>query len=399
MDRPKILMLTRLFPSKEFPTNGIFCSERAKALSRYADVRVMVPTPYYPWLFRSIGLWGRWAKVEREGLFPENVLVSYPRFVSLPKMATWYQGVSIARSAHKEFVRRHNGWLPDVVHGHFAFPDGYAAVKLAQRLKCPSLVTCHGSDLLRYPKLFIAGSMLRQTLRNSSRVVCVSPSLLKCAIELGCQRYKVHFLPNGVDTDRFVVRSKTECRRRLHLPVKGRIAICVGHLIGLKNQSTLIRALAELRGREESMPHLVLIGDGRNRHCLEREAKKLGLSNSITFAGGRPYDEIPYWLAASDWLVLSSNYEGWPSVYFETMACGRPVITSNVDAAKEAIISEDFGMIVKSNVPEAFATAFKRAQYRRFVPGTIRDYAEQHSWDRWAKSLLVIIQELRLKKG
>ncbi len=391
----KVLMVTRLFPSREFPTNGTFCAERAKALSRYADVRVMAPTPYYPRWLPARGMWRRLRRVEREGTTPEGIAVTYPRYVSVPKVATWSQGTTMAASVRKEFARKYRGWMPDVVDGQFAFPDGYAAVKLARRLGCPSLVTCHGSDLKLYPPLIFTGSMVRRTLQRADRVISVSTVLRDRSIELGCPEENAVFLTNGVDTNKFIVRDKSKCRKRFGLPLNPRVAICVGHLDDNKNQSVLIRALAELARRGHQPPQLVLVGDGPNRHRLEREAGQLGVQRLVRFVGQRPYDEIPYWMSAADWLVLSSHYEGWATVYFEAMACGRPVITSNVSSAKDCVCDDRYGMVVEPNTPEAFAEALRQAGQRRFDALAIRAYAEGHSWDRWARKMMDIIDQVR----
>jgi teichuronic acid biosynthesis glycosyltransferase TuaC len=394
MGRPKILMLTRLFPSKEFPTLGTFCAERAKALARHADVRVMVPTPYFPRWLPAAGAWRKWALVERCGQTAESVPVTYPRYLSIPKCATWSQGVAMAWSVRREFDRTCRGWRPDIVDGHFAFPDGYAAVQLARRLGCASLVTCHGSDLLNYPPLVITNSMLRWALRTADRVIAVSPALHQRAIDLGCMEKHAVFLPNAVDTGLFVIRDKQACRRHVGLPTAGALAVCVGYLIDRKDQAILVRALAELVRTGHDPPRLALVGDGPNRNRLQDEVRRLGLQEVVYFAGQQPYDEIPYWMGAADWLLLSSHYEGWPTVYFEAMACGRPVITSNVSAARDAVCRDDYGLVVEPNTPEVFARALAAAMTRPFDAAAIRAYAEQHSWDNWAQRMLDLVREV-----
>ena len=394
MGKPKILMLTRLFPSREFPTMGTFCAERAKALSRYADVRVMVPTPYFPRGLPGPSTWRRWARVERYGETAEGIPVSYPRYLSVSKVATWSQGLAIARSAQREFDRACRGWRPDVVDGHFAFPDGYAAVQLARRLGCASLVTCHGSDLRLYPPLPFAGRMLRNTLRQAERVIAVSPALRQRSIELGCPERNAVFLPNGVDTERFTIRDKQACRHRVGLPTAGALGVCIGYLIDRKDQAILVRALAELVRGGHTPPWLALVGDGPNRDRLKDEVRRLGLEETVHFAGQQAYDEIPYWMGAADWLLLSSHYEGWPTVYFEAMACGRPVITSSVSAARDAVCRDEYGLVVEPNTPEAFARAMAAAMNRQFDAAAIRAYAEQHSWDNWAQRMLDLTREV-----
>ena len=399
MARLKVLMLTRLFPSREFPANGTFCAERAKALSEFADIRVMVPTPYWPRWLPARGMWAWLSRVEREGMTPEGIPVTYPRYLCLPWIATWSQGLAMARSVRREFSRRCRGWRPDVVDGHFAFPDGYAAVRLAQSIGCPSLVTCHGSDLKLYPPLVFTGSMLSRTLRLANRVISVSTLLRERSIELGCPERNALFLTNGVDTRKFVVRDKSECRRRLGLPVEGVMGLCVGHLDDNKNQSVQIRAIAEIRGAGGRPPRLALVGEGPNRRRLEQEARGLGLAELVRFAGQRPHEEVSDWMGAADWLVLSSHYEGWATVYFEAMSCGRPVITSNVPSAKDCVCDERYGIVVEQNTAEAFAEAMTRAQGRTFDPDTIRAYAERNSWDTWARKMLDIIEGVLEEPG
>lgn len=381
-------MFTRLFPSQAFPSFGTFCLERAKALAAHAEVRVMVPTPYYPPMLPGKADWKKWVAVEREGVAATDIAVTYPRYLSVPGTATWFQGVAMARSARKELADRFEGWRPDIIDGHFAFPDGYAAVKLAQSIDVPAIITCHGSDLRQYPDIPVAGDMTRWALRSADRVISVSSDLLRRSIELGCQSEKAVFLTNGVDPGKFVVREKVECRKQLGLPQERKIGVCVGFLIDRKDQSLLVRAVANIRQRGEIPPMLVLVGDGPNRQRLQDEVSCLGLDKDVILAGQRPHAEVAAWMGAADWLLLSSISEGWATVYFEAMACGRPVLTSNVSSAKDAIHHPDYGTVVEPRTPEAFAQAMLDASQRHFDSATIRTYAERHSWSLWAEQAM-----------
>lgn len=385
MKRPKVLMLTRLFPSQAFPGFGTFCMERAKALAMHADVRVMVPTPYYPSWLPGREDWKRWGRVERDGVVPPGIRVTYPRYISVPATATWFQGVAMARSAGRELASCYDGWRPDIIDGHFAFPDGYAATRLGRAIGVPAVVTCHGSDLRQYPDIPIAGGMTRWTLRTANRIISVSSDLMRRSVELGCPPERAVFLTNGVDPDKFAVRPQAACRAQLDLPADRKIGVYVGHLIDRKDQSLIVRSLAEIRKRGEQPPLIVLVGGGPNRQRLQEEVIKLGLENDVILAGQRPHDEVALWMGAADWLLLSSSSEGWATVYFETMACGRPVITSNVSSAKDAINQPAYGTVVEPRTPEAFAKAMIEAAQRQFDAPTIRAYAEQHSWSLWAE--------------
>ena len=394
MKRLKILMLTRLFPSQAFPSFGTFCLERAKALSAHADVRVMVPTPYYPAWLPGKPEWKKWTQVESEGTVPPGIQVTYPRYGSIPGTATWFQGVAMAHSVRRELAAHYGGWQPDVVDAHFAFPDGYAGVKLAQAIGVPSVVTCHGSDLRQYPAIPIAGSMTRWTLRHASRVISVSTDLLNNSISLGCPPERAVFLSNGVDPDKFTVRPKNECRQQLGLPLNRKIGMCVGYLIDRKDQSLIVKAVAEIRQQGQAVPLIVLVGDGPNRERLQAEIRQFGLDGDVILAGSRPHAEVAAWMGAADWLLLSSSSEGWATVYFEAMACGRPVLTSNVSSASDAISKPDYGAVVEPRTPTAFATAIVHASARQFDAEIIRNYAEQHSWAHWAERAIDVFESV-----
>lgn len=186
MKKLKILMVTSLFPNSEFPTLGVFCAERAKFLARHADVRIMAPVPYFPtWL--PFGTWGKWARVERYATL-DGRKVSYPKYVAVPKMPAVHRSKTMTQSVLKEYQREYADWKPDIIDGHFAFPDGFAAIQLAQAIGRPGTVTCHGSDLLEYPAGFGIAPKMHWTFRQASKVVCVSPALQEQAIQLGCPR-------------------------------------------------------------------------------------------------------------------------------------------------------------------------------------------------------------------
>jgi len=387
-------MLTRLFPSTAFPTLGTFCLERARALAKHADVRVMVPTPYFPRGLPAPKEWRLWSEVERESKLEGSIIVTYPRYLSIPKIASFSQGFAVAHSAYQDFKAHYAGWQPDIIDGHFAFPDGYAAVQLARKIGCPAVVTCHGADLRIYPELPTVKDMLSQTLHSADRVISVSTDLKQRSVALGCPEENAVFLTNGVDPTKFALRTKAECREKLGLPVDRKIGVYVGYLIDRKNQSLVIRAIDKIRKRGHTSPLIVLVGDGPNRKRLERETAELGLAEHVQFAGQRSHEEVAVWMGASDWLLLSSDYEGWATVYFEAMACGRPVLTSNVSSARDAICKPDYGCVIEPATPEAFATAIIEASSKEYDPKLIRAYAEKNSWSNWSEKAITLFEKI-----
>lgn len=386
-------MLTRLFPSSANPVLGTFCLERAKALAEHADVRVMVPTPWFPDLPYMPKTWQNWSRVERKAEVCDNIKVTYPRYVSIPKIATFSQGYAIAYSAYQDFKENYADWQPDIIDGHFAFPDGYAAVQLGKRLGCPAIVTCHGADLRLYPEIMIVKTMIENTMKSAAKVIAVSTFLKKRSLELGCPEQNSVFLSNGVDPNKFALQNQYDCRLKLGLPRDRKIGVSVGYLIPRKNQTVLIQAVQRIREQGQTPPLIILVGDGPDRQQLQKLTEQLNLGEHILFAGQKSHDEIGLWMGAADWLLLSSTYEGWATVYFEAMSCGRPVLTSDVSSAKDAVCEPEYGCVVENNTPEGFAQAIIDASAREFDASKIRAYAEQHSWAQWAVDALLLFKK------
>ena len=281
-------------------------------------------------------------------------------------MATWLQGLTMAMGARRRLGE--DVWRPQIIDSHFAYPDGFAAVMLARRTRSKCVITCHGSDLVKYPPLRWTGKMLRWALSQADRVIAVSPALRGEALKLGCPAARSVVLPNGVDCRLFEPRDRHECRRQLGLEAQGPLAVCVGGLDSNKNQGVLLRALAALGAGGGPQVRLALVGEGPRRKALQKLAGKLGVASRVIFAGQQEYSRVAVWMAAADWLVLASFREGWPTVYHEAMACGRPVITSGVAAARYAVCDQELGIVVRENTPHGLRRRLRRRRGEPSMP-------------------------------
>lgn len=396
MAGPRILIVTQMYPSKVQPGLGTFVRERALALHRLgAEIRVISPVAWAPPL-PGLGRYSRLSRVERSTVSPEGVLVWHPRYAVLPKVGSFLQGRSMARAVQREYRRRCGaaGWWPDVIDAHFAFPDGFAAVCLSEYLECPVTITCHGSDLANYPDLRWVGRMMRWSLRRADRVIAVAPHLVTRAGQLGAQERRIVLLPNGVDPQRFCLREKLLCRRALGLQEQGPLAVCVGSLDENKNQSVLLGAVKHLQEHGGPRVGLVLVGQGPLRKRLLHQAGKLGLATQVQLVGQVPHDDVPLYMAAADWVVLASKREGWPTVYYEALACGRPIVTSEVDAAQFAVADCSLGIIAQHNTPEGFAQALKQAAATTYDEAHLRQTALEHTWDDWGRRMMRIVSDV-----
>ncbi|MGQ4383269.1 glycosyltransferase family 4 protein [Streptomyces sp. SAS_270] len=224
---------------------------------------------------------------------------------------------------------------PDVLHAHSA-KAGLAA-RLAVRGRIPTVFQPHAWSFEA-----VGGSVAALALRWerwgarwASRVVCVSEAERGTGQRAGvAARWSV--IPNGVDLERFhpaavdTVRAGIPLLAGAGVDPAAPLVVCVGRLCRQKGQDVLLEAWGEVVRRVPGA-RLVLVGDGPDAPLL----RALAPAGSVLFAGSAE-DAVP-WYQAADLVVLPSRWEGMALAPLEAMACGRPVVMTDVDGASESL--------------------------------------------------------------
>jgi glycosyltransferase involved in cell wall biosynthesis len=158
---------------------------------------------------------------------------------------------------------------------------------------------------------------------------------------------KITVIPIGIDLNKFKPMDKEEMRRKYGFDAKDKIIIYVGRLEREKNLDFLIKSFVLVK---KNNPHtkLVLVGDGRERLHLKNLVDELELKDVI-FMGAMEYDKIPEVLNCADVFALTSLYEGSPTVIKEAIACGVPVVSTDVGDVSNVIQNDVVGKIVDSD--------------------------------------------------
>jgi glycosyltransferase involved in cell wall biosynthesis len=380
----RVLILTKIFPNRLEPLSSPFNRQQFAQLARLCEVEVLATIPWFPGA-RALSRWSRAGKLLEvpEDDRVDGVHVRHPRFLFVPRVAPGLSGplyaASLARTA-LAYRRR-----VDVVLGSWAYPDGFAAVVLARMLGVPAVIKLHGSDMNVVAKLPGPRRGLRWALPRAARVVAVSARLRDAALELGAAASRVDVVPNGVDRARFLPQDRVAARRALGLPLDRKLILYVGHLERHKGSVDLLRAFAALPRAEGRPASLVVVGDGAARGECETLAAELGVD--VTFAGAKPHDAIPQWIAACDVFVLPSWNEGTPNVVLEALACGRRVVATAVGGTPDVVASETLGTLVPPRDPAALARALDEALSREYDPYAVSSALEAPDWARSAQRL------------
>ncbi|MFF1449438.1 glycosyltransferase family 4 protein [Streptomyces sp. NPDC058274] len=248
-----------------------------------------------------------------------------------PWRATRSPGPSLAREVRRigRIVRETR---PDVVHAHSA-KAGLAA-RLAVRGRVPTVFQPHAWSFEAVGGVTAALALKweRRGARWASRVVCVSEAERTTGERAGVAApWRV--IPNGVDPARFCPAAAGAVRAGIPLLAAvdpaAPLVVCVGRLCRQKGQDVLLEAWGSVARRVPGA-RLVLVGDGPDAEGLRALAP-----DSVLFAGAAP-DAVP-WYRAADLVVLPSRWEGMALAPLEAMACGRPVVVTDVDGARESL--------------------------------------------------------------
>jgi glycosyltransferase involved in cell wall biosynthesis len=138
---------------------------------------------------------------------------------------------------------------------------------------------------------------------------------------------------------------------------------------------------------------LVLVGDGPLRQALGRLSQDLGISDRVVFAGKRDHAEVALWMNAADVFCLPSLREGHPNVVMEALACGTPVVASDVGAVSE-ILSSETGLLVPPANAQRLAEALRHAFRTPWNRERIRNSVEGSRWEDCAARYLDWYREI-----
>lgn len=322
--------------------------------------------------------------------------VLHPRFLSVPGMFKTWDGLFLALCALPVLRRLQLAGRLDVLDAHFGYPDGYAATLLGCWLNVPVTVTLRGTEV-RHAAMPALRRKLIATLGRAARVFTVSDSLRRLAQQLGTPADKLRVVGNGVDSERFRPIPRQVARAALGLDEGVPVLITVGGLTERKGFHRVIECLPALRVEFPGLIYLVIGGasaEGDWRARLEAMVRELGLVGSVRFLGEIAPDELCVPLSAADAFVLATRNEGWANVFLEAMACGLPVVTTDVGGNLEVVAGRHLGIVVPFGDHLALAEALRGALAAPWDRETIRLHAEANDWEQRVKVLFNEFQDI-----
>ncbi len=312
----------------------------------------------------------QWARGQRR-----EIELPYPvhRYRRPPKLNLWPELLT------RPLRRLHGTWPFDVVLAFYAYPTGYAATRVKQRLGCKVVITPRGGDL--YPSYHGRGKWrVRRTIaagyRQADRIVSISQWLTERIREEtapgGAALPPIDQVPNGLDLAQF---DHDLAESRAHpptpVPVTAPYLLQLSRLHPVKQHHVVIDAVAAARDLFEARGlRLAVAGDGPAQDAIRAQVERLGLGECVHLLGRRTGREKAWLLAHAAGFVTASREEGLPNAVVEAMAAGLPVVASDIGPHRELIEDRGWGFLFPVGDAAALAEAWR--QWDRADPAAMR---------------------------
>jgi glycosyltransferase involved in cell wall biosynthesis len=314
--------------------------------------------------------------------------VAHPRYPQLPKIGMSVGPLALFAAvlpALRRQIREGRGF--DLIDAHYFYPDGVAAVLLGQALARPVVITARGSDLNIIAKYAVPRRWMRWAARRADGLVVVSSGLQRRLAALGVAPERVRVLRNGVDLSLFRPVDRDAARRALGFTRPTLVA--VGNLVALKRHRLMVEALVGLPEAD-----LVIVGDGPERASIEALVRERRVTHRVRLFGHVPQHRLPDIYSAADLLVLVSTSEGWPNVLLESMACGTPVVVSDIDGIADIVAAPEAGRILGETTADRLAVTVRDLLAAPPSRAATRAYAEGFDWQSTTEGQITLFRKI-----
>ncbi len=359
--RLKILHIAGWYPSKKNPVAGIFVREHIKAISLYNDVVVL----YSEGIDHRISGFYKVNNFIEDGI--RTLRLRYHKS-PIPKTSYFIYLWSMFAVFRKLL---HEGWHPDVIHAH-VYSAGVPAVLIGRHYKIPVVITEHFSGFLRGSVRGFEKLKAKFAFEQAG-VVCPVSDDLKHHIEAYGIRTRFQVIPNVVNTSLFNPTEKDYTKKdsKKHL-------LLVALLDPKKGVPYLLKALAILIKKRHDFI-LDIVGDGPNRKEYEELSRKLQLEDIVYFHGLKTKPEVAEFMKQCDFFVQPTLYETFGVTFIEAMACGKPIVATNLPVLKEKI-NDKRGILVPPKDVNALSKAidYMLDCYKDYSAEAIYEYANSN---------------------
>ena len=330
----------------------------------------------------------------------------------LPKFVAGVQEFALAK-----------GMEYDLIHSHY-WMSGIAAEELKAIWKVPIIHMFHTLGIMKQRvarrhdeaegDYRMDGE--REVLRLADRIVAATPAeFAQLQWLYQADTRKVAIIPPGVDLSHFYPIPSDEAKAFIGIAPQDRMLLYVGRIEPLKGIDILIEAIAMMRQKglfENNKLCLSVIGGepDLNPSVLNAEMARLQtmcdqyqVADLVAFLGRRSQDTLPYYYSAAEAVVVPSHYESFGMVALEAMACGTPVVASQVGGLAFLVQDGETGFTVPVDDPQALAerlaTLINDPKLRKQMGDKASEFAQAYGWEKIATRITKLYEEVLGEKA
>ena len=174
------------------------------------------------------------------------------------------------------------------------------------------------------------------------------------------------------------------------MPLDRQIVLSVGRIVENKGYHLIIEALHLLQQAGKKIPYLVIVGGAADEALypvkLQTTIARLKMQEHVRLTGAQPNETLRDWYSAADVYCLASETEGWANVLLESLACGTPVVATNVWGTPEVIKSDEYGLLVERSA-EKIAAGLEAALNKDWKTEAMIEYAAAQTWEKVAQQI------------
>lgn len=390
MSQFSTLVITTLYPNQIQFRHGVFVETRIRHLKQTGKIvfKVIAPVPWFPCKSKYFPAYSKLVDIPRQET-RDGIEVYHPRYLVIPKIGMLLTPFFLALSLYRQIKRLQNqGYSFDFIDAHYYFPDGVAAALVAALLRKKLIITARGTDINLISDLFLPRRLIVWASKIAKYNLAVCEALRQKMLEIGMQASTARVFRNGVDLNLFTPLDRLQLREKWQ--VQDKLLISVGYLIERKGHHLIIAAMPSLPDYQ-----LFIVGGGEWEGRLKEQVQQLNLQNRVHFLGEVSHQQLPELYNCADALVLASEREGWANVLLEAMACGTPVVASNIWGTPEVVQAPEAGVLCGERSGQGIAAAVGQLFSAYPDRAKTRQYAEKFSWDETTNGLLKLYAEMK----
>ncbi|NIJ36177.1 glycosyltransferase involved in cell wall biosynthesis [Sphingopyxis panaciterrae] len=381
----RILSIATLFPDAARPNFGLFVEKSLRALAAQPGIELTIAAPVGlpPFPLSLHPRYRALRNLPRQEKW-HGLPVHRPRFRLLPRVGARFNPAAIARAV----LPIARAGVFDVVDAQFFYPDGPAAMRVADALGLPFSAKARGADISHFGHDPATAPQLLAAASRAAGLLAVSDAMRRDMAAIGIDPGKIALHYTGIDSARFHPGDRAAARAALGMGTEPAI-LTVGALIARKGQALVIEALPALPG-----VHYWLAGAGEEDGRYRALAQKLGVASRVHFMGPVANADLPQLYRAADAVVMPSASEGLANAWVEALACGTPIVISDAGGAGELVTSPVAGRIVDRS-PGPIAAAVRDILDKPPAPANVAaSLGGRFDWDRNGRELAEHLRRL-----